>query len=134
MKCLVVTPEKTVLTLDSTFVVMPLADGEYGILPGHAPLIARLGAGELRITGTDGQLTNYYIEGGFAEILDDMVALLTMYALPAKELDLAHAEEQLQKTQKSSADTEITRMRQEKLNSLQARVRLARKMAEKTGN
>lgn len=130
MKCLVVTPEKTVLNVDTTYVVLPLADGEYGILSKHTPLIARLGAGELRITGTDGQLTNYYVEGGFAEVLDDTVALLTMFALPAKELNLAEAEKELEEELASPADTlELLGIRHERLSSYRAKVRLAQKMA-----
>ena len=95
MKCLVVTPEKTVLDLQATSVVMPLFDGDYGVMPGHTPVIARLGAGELRVHGTDGKLTQFYVEGGFVEVLDDVVALLTMHAVPASQLNLARAEEQL---------------------------------------
>ena len=130
MKCLVVTPEKTVLNMDATFVVLPLADGEYGILSKHTPLIARLGTGELRITGTDGQLTNYYVEGGFAEVLDDTIALLTMFALPAKELNLAEAEEELEEELASPADTlGLLGIRREKLSCHRAKVRLAQKMA-----
>jgi F-type H+-transporting ATPase subunit epsilon len=132
MKCFVVTPEKTVLSLDSTFVVLPLADGEYGVLPGHAPLIARLGAGELRITGTDGQLTDYYVEGGFVEVLDNVVALLTMYAVPAGELDLARAEKLLEEALASPTDTpELINLRRAKVSDNRARVRVAKKMLEK---
>lgn len=135
MKCIVVTPEKTILSQEANFVVLPLADGECGILPKHAPLIARLGAGELRITGTDGQMTHYYIEGGFAEVLEDTVALLTMYSLPAKELDLARAEKDLEKELANPADTpELVSIRQGKLNNCRAKIRVAQKMAEKPGN
>ena len=130
MKCIVVTPEKTVLTQDANFVVLPLADGEYGILPDHAPLIARLGAGELRITGTDGQMTHYYIEGGFVEVLDDTVALLSMYALPARDLNLAQVEADLEKELADVGDSlELIGIRREKMNTRRARVRVARKMA-----
>ena len=130
MKCIVVTPEKTILDQDAKFIVLPLIDGECGILPNHAPLIARLGAGELRITGTDGQLTLYYVEEGFVEVIGDTVALLTMYALPAKDLDLAKAEEELEQVQASSTDTvALAGIRKTKLVNSQARVRIARKMA-----
>ena len=133
MKCIVVTPEKTVLSQEAAFVVMPLIDGEYGVLPNHAPLIARLGAGELRITGSDGQLMHYYLEGGFAEVLGDTVALLTMYSLPAQDLDLAQAEAELEKELENPADmTSHAGIRQERQNHQRARVRVARKMAEKT--
>ena len=135
MKCIVVTPEKTVLSQDSTFVVLPLADGECGVLPGRAPLIARLGAGELRITGTDGQLTHYYIEGGFAEVLDNTVALLSMYALPAAELDLAQEEAELEEELANTDTTmSLASIRLEHLNHHRARVRVAQKMAEKMGS
>ena len=131
LKCIVVTPEKTVLTQDANFVVLPLFDGECGILPNHAPLIARIGAGELRITSTDGQTIHYYIEGGFAEVLENTVALLSMYALPAKDLNLVQAETDLEE-ELAAADhsPELIGLRQEKLNNLKARVRVARKMAE----
>ena len=131
MRCIVVTPEKTVLTQETTYVVLPLADGEYGILPHHAPLIARLGAGELRLACADGKLTHYYVEGGFAEVLDDTVALLTMYALPAEKLDLAKAEADLEKEQADTGSTmKLADIRQGKLNRCRARVRVAKKMAE----
>jgi len=135
LKCVVVTPEKTVLSQDATFVVLPLFDGECGILPNHAPLIARLGAGELRITCTDGQLTQYYVEGGFVEVLENTIALLTMYALPAKDLDVTHAEKELEEEMADSTDSiELAGIRQAKLYNHRARVRVARKMAGNPGN
>jgi len=134
MKCIVVTPEKTVLSQDSTFVVLPLYDGECGILPNHAPLIARLGAGELRIVGTNGQQTQYYVEGGFVEVLGDTIALLTMYALPAHDLDLAEAEAELEEELvESSHSMALAGIRQERLSHCRARVRVARKMMGLTG-
>ena len=130
MKCIIVTPEKTVLSQSATFVVLPLFDGECGILPNHAPLIARLGAGELRITGTDEKLTQYYVEGGFVEVLGDTVALLTMYALPAKSLNLTEAEAELEESMADTDDSMILAgIRQEKQYNCRARVRVARKMA-----
>ena len=47
--CIVVTPERTVVDHPAQFVVLPLYDGELGVAPGRAPLIGRLGYGELRI-------------------------------------------------------------------------------------
>ena len=131
IKCIIVTPEKTVLNLEATFVVLPLSDGEYGILPHHAPLLARLGAGELRITDTNGQLLQYYVEGGFVEVFGDTIAMLTMYAMPAKELDLAAAEAELEKEQASPTDSiELARIRRTNLYNHKAKVRIAQKMAK----
>ena len=130
MRCIVVTPEQTVLDQDANFIVLPLADGECGILPNHTPLIARLGAGDLRITGTDGQMTHYYVQGGFVEVLEDTVALLSMYALPAKDLDLAEAEADLEKELADADGTpELMGIRQEKLSICRAKVRVAKKLA-----
>ena len=131
MKCIVVTPEKTVLNQEATFVVLPLSDGEYGVLPNHSPLIARLGAGELRITGMDGKRTHYYLEGGFAEVLGDTVALLTMYSIPVQDLDLAEAEAELDEELAGCADSlELAGIRQERLSCLRSKIRVARKKTE----
>ena len=50
MQCILVTPERTVRDEEADFVALTLFDGEIGIGPGHAPLIGRLGYGEMRIT------------------------------------------------------------------------------------
>jgi F-type H+-transporting ATPase subunit epsilon len=132
MKCIVVTPEKTALNVDTTFVVMPFVDGEYGVLPGHAPLIGGLGAGELRVTEPDGQLIIYYVEGGFAEILDDTIALMTMVAIPEQDLDLAAAEKELAEAEAVPADSPAHfTYRNDQLNLHRAKVRLAQKLAGK---
>src|SRR5439155_1110249 len=49
LQCVVVTPERAVVDEEADFVALPLYDGEIGILPGRAPLVGRLGYGELRI-------------------------------------------------------------------------------------
>lgn len=54
LKCIVVTPEKTALDQLANFVVVPLFDGEFGVGPGHSPMIGRLGYGELRIRAANG--------------------------------------------------------------------------------
>jgi F-type H+-transporting ATPase subunit epsilon len=129
MKCVIVTPEKTILDTEANFVVLPLFDGEYGVFPHHAPLVARLGAGELRITATDGKVASYYVEGGFVEVLGDTVNLLTMHALPSSELDVARAEEQLEKALARPSDTpELAKIRHDKIYSRRARLRVAQKV------
>ena len=128
MKCLVVTPEKTALDMEATSVVLPLYDGEFGVMAGHTPMIARLGAGELRVKSPQGNAVSYYVEGGFVEVLDDMVALLTMHAQSAVELDIAVSEQQLADTLKRLASTpELAQLREERLISRRARLRVAKK-------
>ena len=132
MKCIVVTPEKTVLTQEAAFIVLPLIDGECGILPNHAPLIARLGAGELRINDMNGKWLNYYLEEGFAEVFGDTVALMTMYSVPVQDLNLAQAEAELEEELASLDDSlALAGLRQNRLSCQRAKVRVARKAKER---
>src|SRR4051794_3341928 len=88
--CVVVTPERTLFDQAVDFVALPLFDGELGVLPGRAPLIGRLGFGELR-TRTDGTIRRYFVDGGFAQVRDDVVTVLTSRAIPAEQVDAAVA-------------------------------------------
>jgi F-type H+-transporting ATPase subunit epsilon len=94
VRCIVVTPETTVVDTPADFVALPLYDGEAGIAPGRAPLIGRLGYGELRIRVGKAQ-ENYYVDGGFVQVADNVVSLLTNRAIPANAIDAASAAEQL---------------------------------------
>src|SRR3954468_1275063 len=94
LRCLIVTPEATVLDTPCAFVALPLFDGEAGIAPGRAPLIGRLGYGELRIRH-GGQTSRYYVDGGFVQVVDNVLSVLTNKAIPAAELNAGAAQEQL---------------------------------------
>ena len=72
-------------------VEIPGADGYFGVLPGHAPLLALLGAGELWYRrGTDKVFLS--IAFGFAEVQPDRVTILAQIAEKAEEIDVARAE------------------------------------------
>jgi F-type H+-transporting ATPase subunit epsilon len=72
-------------------VEIPGSDGYFGVLPGHTPLLAVLGAGELWYR--QGQEKHYFaIAFGFAEVLPDRVTILAMIAEKADEIDRARAE------------------------------------------
>lgn len=94
LRCVVVTPETTVLETEADFVALPLFDGECGIAPQHSPLIGRLGYGELRIKRA-GEELRYYVDGGFAQVVDNMVSVLTNRAVPAQKIDVGAATELL---------------------------------------
>ena len=64
VRCTIVTPEETVVDSSAEFVALPLFDGELGVGLNHAPMIGRLGFGELRLR-TGAQETRYYVNGGF---------------------------------------------------------------------
>ena len=95
LQCVVVTPERAVLDEPADFVALPLFDGELGVLPGRAPLIGRLGPGELRLR-QGAQTRHFYVDGGFAQVRDNVVTVLTPRALRAEEIDSAGAERALQ--------------------------------------
>src|SRR5689334_15729952 len=95
LQCVVVTPETTALDTPADFVALPLFDGEAGVAPGRAPLIGRLGYGELRVR-TAGDTRRFYVDGGFVQVADNVVSVLTNRAIPAEKLDPAAASEQLQ--------------------------------------
>jgi F-type H+-transporting ATPase subunit epsilon len=95
LQCVVVTPEKTLLDEAVHFVALPLYDGELGVLPGRAPLIGRLGFGELR-TRTGDVVQRYFVDGGFAQVRDDVVTVLTSRAIPAQNLDTTAAARELE--------------------------------------
>ncbi|MDO4551218.1 MAG: ATP synthase F1 subunit epsilon [Planctomycetia bacterium] len=85
MKCIVVTPERTILDKPATFVSLPLFDGEIGIAWNHSPLIGRLGTGELCIKNEQ-QSESYFISQGFVEVYQNVITLLTGHAIPASEI------------------------------------------------
>ena len=94
LTCTVVTPEQTALETKAEFVALPLFDGEIGIAPGHSPMIGRLGYGEMRIT-EGGHVHRFYVDGGFVEVVGNVVSVLTNRALPAEDLDADVAARQL---------------------------------------
>src|SRR5580692_8669387 len=97
LHCVVVTPERALLDEPADFIALPLYDGELGVLPGRAPLIGRLGSGELRIQrGADTQ--RFFIDSGFAQVRDNVVTVLTSRAVKAAEIDVAAAQRSLEET------------------------------------
>jgi F-type H+-transporting ATPase subunit epsilon len=77
----VVTPEREVAALEARFVALPAFDGEMGILARRAPLLTQLGSGPLRIEGADGGKRELFVAGGFAQMVDDQLTILTEEAL-----------------------------------------------------
>jgi F-type H+-transporting ATPase subunit epsilon len=87
----VVTPERAVLDEVAERIVVPAHDGEIGILPRHARLLAKLGVGVLRVT-TDGKTREMFVEGGFVQVVANRVTVLTDFASEVKDVDLPAAE------------------------------------------
>jgi F-type H+-transporting ATPase subunit epsilon len=122
LRVIVVTPEQTVFDAPAPFVALPLYDGELGVAPGHAPMIGRLGYGELRI-GRENSAQSYYVDGGFVQVADNVVSVLTNRAIPAKKLDAALIRESLNLATSTKAAGDDAMARRDKLVA-QARAQL----------
>ena len=99
MQVVVVTPEKTTLDEQAKEVTLPLFDGSIGILDNHAPMIGRLGFGELTLT-VGGSTQRYYVDGGFVQVADNVVSVLTGRAMPISDIDVASAKQALAAAEK----------------------------------
>ena len=88
----IVTPERLAYSDTVDSVVLPGAEGEMGILPNHAPLLATLGVGELRIR-KGGEEEFFAIAGGFVQVRPDKVVVMAETADMASEIDVEKAQE-----------------------------------------
>lgn len=90
LKLSVVTPEGSLFSGEASFVAAPAWDGEVGILPGHAAMIAALGTGEMRIEREESgskTIDRYAVRGGFLQVIDNSVTLLVTEAKTPDGLD-----------------------------------------------
>jgi F-type H+-transporting ATPase subunit epsilon len=111
----IVTPEARVYSETVDTVVVPTVEGEVGILPGHIPLVAQLGAGELR--ATKGGVTELLVVGGgFVQVSGEKVSILADSAIEEQKIDanavadaMKRAEDAL-KARESMAPAEVERL------------------------
>jgi len=98
----IVTPAERVVTVTCDEVRLTSVEGQFGIRPGHTPLVAALGPGELVYIA--GGTTHRYAAGeGFAEVSNDRVRVLVEEALRAEDLDPQKAAQDLQERQQKLA-------------------------------
>jgi F-type H+-transporting ATPase subunit epsilon len=79
LQVVVISPERTIYEGAADAVVAPAWDGQLGILRGHAPLMALLGSGELRVT-RGGTTEEFFVRGGFLQVVDNKVTVLSEHA------------------------------------------------------
>ena len=133
-----VTPDKLVVRDDVLAVSAPGRDGYLGVLPGHAPLLSELKAGELSYT--QGTVHHYLaVNWGFAEVLSDRVTVLVETAERPEEIDVERAskareraEERLRRA--GAGDAEIDAVRaQRALERAMARLEVAQRASSAVG-
>ncbi len=94
----VATPEKLVLRRTVTSAQIPAESGYIGVLPGHAPLIGRLGAGELSFESEQGG-ERLFVGGGFLQVLPGRAVLLADIAEFPNEINVEQAQRDLDAAQ-----------------------------------
>jgi len=104
LQCVIVTPERAVLDEPADFVELPMYDGELGVAPDRAPLIGRLGIGELRVR-RGAETKHIFIDGGFAQVRNNVVTVLTPSALTPSEIKPDAVRENLETVQHTPART-----------------------------
>jgi len=107
--CTLITPSDRILDEEIRHAVIPAWDGLFGVLPGRAPIVAKLGLGELRLDfpdqggggdgggdkGTHGGSRSYLVEGGFVQMVDNRLTILATSAIAAEEIDADDAKAEL---------------------------------------
>lgn len=138
IRCKVVTPTEKLLDEPVTYASIPAWDGLFGVLPGRAPIVAKLGVGELTLEFPDtthaaGGRRSYFVRGGFVEMAGDELTVLAEEAMPASSLTVRDAEASLKEAEAltpapDAADkgAEADRIRAER-DAARARLTLAKK-------
>ncbi|HEY8022734.1 MAG TPA: ATP synthase F1 subunit epsilon [Thermoanaerobaculia bacterium] len=120
----IITPERAVLETDASFVAFPAWDGEVGILHGRAPLLFKLGVGRLRAETPEGEQV-FYVDGGFAQMVEERLTILTQQAKRPQEIDRAAAERALAQARETPAPTaDAVAARQRAVERARAQLRL----------
>lgn len=127
IQVVVVTPENTVADIAAEYCAVPLIDGEIGILPGHAPTIGRMGYGEMRVRHAN-KTEAWYVDGGFVQIADNVVSVLTGRAIPVGKLNAEEIRQRLATAEaNSSATGSDAELRRQTIAQAKAQLRILEK-------
>ena len=95
-----VTPDRVLVDATAEAVELPSMSGYLEALYGHAPLLAELGAGEVRLHGGTSGNQKFFVAWGFVEVLPERVTILAETALHPNEIDVAEAQKELAEGEK----------------------------------
>ena len=99
-----VSPERLLRSGEADMVVVPGTEGDFGVLPGHAPVISTIRPGVLEIHDGGGETDQIFIAGGLCEVSADRCTVLADDAVPVAELDRADLEQRLKNAEEDLAD------------------------------
>lgn len=118
-----VSPERLLFSGDVAEVDIPGAEGDMGILPGHAPVLSTLRPGVITVTKEGGAKERIFVRGGFAEVNPQGLTVLAEVAVPIAELNAERLAQEVKNAQEDvgdAQDDETRRRAQETLDHLQA--------------
>lgn len=98
-----VSPERLLLSRSVDMVVVPGAEGDFGVLRGHAPLISTLRLGVIDVHDAGGVSERIFVAGGFAEVTAERCTVLAEQAVPVADLDRAGIEDEIRSLRDSLA-------------------------------
>ena len=120
-----VTPEGVSESIEALSAVLPASDGQLGILPGRAPLAARLGAGPMKVVTTDNARKGYFVAGGFARMDEDVLTVMAEECVPVDRIDPDAAWEAIEQASAMPRETEAeVEMRDRALDVARVRFKL----------
>jgi F-type H+-transporting ATPase subunit epsilon len=107
-----VTPERMVVSQDASQVVVPGVEGDFTVLPGHAPVISALRPGVVDATLGDAGKSRFFVKGGFAEVDADRLIVLAERALDVEAMGSSGiaAELQAAEAEMAAATTDAARL------------------------
>lgn len=101
-----VTPERVLYSEPADMVVAPGEDGNFGVLPGHAPLLSTLRPGVIEVYENDLVAERFFVAGGVAEMAEAGFTILAEEAVPVADIDRARASERLDAARSALAGAE----------------------------
>jgi len=99
-----VSPERLLLSVEADMVTVPGSEGDFGVLPGHAPLISSLRPGVIEVEGADDWDDRIFVAGGVAEVAADRLTVLAEEAVPVRDLDRAAIQQRIQNAREDLED------------------------------
>ncbi len=126
-QCVVVTPEEQAFDQTVTQAVIPAHDGLIGILSSRAPILLKIGVGPLRVDLPGGESRHFLIDGGIAQMKDNLLTILTSSAIPASAIDAETARAEYNEAlARRITDDKSFEQRDHDLRKAQAKMALAR--------
>jgi F-type H+-transporting ATPase subunit epsilon len=108
-----VSPERMLLSEDVDMVTLPGAEGYFGVLAGHAPVMSALRPGVIEVAGGATPGLRLFVRGGFAEVDQHKVTVLAEEAIPLSEFDIAALDRRIRDMEENlvAAKTDLERAR-----------------------